>query len=418
MIEMPNSLLTAKGRLQVGVMANNIARPVENAVVRIMPRGERDNVLYELHTDISGQTPVVDLPAPPEEYSLEPTANKPYAEYDVDVDAAGYSALHISGVQILPDTLSYQDGTLNPSDVYGQTENIVIGEHALWGNYPPKIPEAEVKPLPFPSGLVVLPEPVVPEFIIVHMGVPTNNAAPRHWVPFKNYIKNVASSEIYATWPEQTLRANILAIISFTLNRVFTEWYRGQGKNFTITNSTQFDQAFIYGRNIFIEISRVVDDIFNTYITRPNIRQPLFAQYNDGRRTNNPGWLSQWGSKYLGDIGYSAINILKHYYGNDIYLTQAAIVAGVPESYPGTPLRLGSSGPDVRIIQAQLNRVSDNFPLIPKIRVDGVFGEATEEAVRTFQQIFRLTQDGVVGPATWYRISYIYVAVTGMAALS
>jgi hypothetical protein len=263
----------------------------------------------------------------------------------------------------------------------------------------------------------VLPEPVVPEFIIVHMGVPANASAARHWVPFKDYIKNVASSEIYATWPEQTLRANILAIISFTLNRVFTEWYRGQGKTFTITNSTQFDQAFIHGRNIFTEISTVVDDIFTTYITRPNIRQPLFAQYNDGRRTNNPGWLSQWGSKYLGDKGYAALDILKHYYGQNIYLTQAHKVAGVPQSYPGTALRVGSSGPEVRVIQEQLNRVSDNFPLIPKVRVDGVFGEATEEAIKTFQRIFRLAQDGVVGPSTWYRLSHIYVAVTGMAEL-
>jgi len=231
------------------------------------------------------------------------------------------------------------------------------------------------------------------------------------------YIKNVACCEIYATWPEQTLRANIYAIISLTLNRVFTEWYRGQGYDFTITNSTQFDQAFTHGRNIFVEISKVVDDIFNTYITRPDIRQPLFAQYNDGKRSNNPGWLSQWGSKDLGDQGYAALDILKRYYGYNIYLTQAEKVTGVPTSYPGVALRLGSTGENVRVIQEQLNRISNNYPAIPKVKVDGVFGEGTEKAVKEFQKVFRLTQDGVVGKATWFRISHIYVAVTRMAEL-
>jgi len=411
--------LTGTGRLQIDVQALDVAKPVGNAIVRIMPRGSSDHIIEEMITNSSGQTYTVDLPAPPIEFSLEPSNEKPYSVYDVSVIYDGYEQVQVEGVQILPDTVSYQDVALNPLIGYERDwpERIAIDEHTLWGDFPPKIQEAEVKPLPKHTGFIVLPEPVVPEFVVVHMGMPSNTAAQRHWVPFKDYIKNVACNEIYATWPEQTLHANILAIISLTLNRVFTEWYRGQGYDFTITSTTQLDQKYVHGRNIFIEISRVVDEIFNTYITRPGIRQPLFAQYNDGRRTNYPGRLSQWGSKALGDRGYSALNILKYYYGNDIYLTQAEKVEGVPVSFPGTPLRVGSSGPDVRVIQEQLNAISNNFPAIPKLRVDGVFGENTKNSVMEFQKIFHLTQDGVVGFATWFRISHIYVAVTRMAEL-
>ena len=411
--------MTGVGRLQVDVLAIDIAKPVSNAIVRVMPRGNRDHIIEEMVTNNSGQSYVIDLPAPPVEFSLEPSNEKPYSEYDVSVFYDGYEQVHVQGVQILPNTVSFQDVALNPLTGYEKKwpEVIKIDEHTLWGDFPPKIPEAEVKPLPEHTGLVVLPKPVVPEFIVVHMGMPANTAAQRHWVPFTDYIKNVACNEIYATWPEQTLRANIHAIVSLTLNRVFTEWYRGKGYDFTITSTTQLDQKYVHGRNIFVEISRVVDEIFTTYITRPGIRQPLFAQYNDGRRTNIPGRLSQWGSQELGERGFSAINILKYYYGQDIYLTQAEKVSGVPTSYPGEALRLGSSGPNVRSIQERLNAISNNFPAIPRLRVDGEFGPETENAVRVFQGVFHLAQDGVVGFATWYRISHIYVAVTRMAEL-
>jgi hypothetical protein len=236
-------------------------------------------------------------------------------------------------------------------------------------------------------------------------------------VPFTDYIKNVASSEIYATWPVETLRANILAILSFTLNRVFTEWYRNQGYNFTITSSTSVDQKWIYGRNIFTEIAQMVDEIFMYYITRPGIRQPLFAQYNDGRRTNNPGWLSQWGSKYMGDNGYNAVEILRRFYGQDVYLRYAQQVEGVPMSWPGAELQVGSTGENVRRIQSQLNAISNNFPAIPKLRVDGVFGELTRTAVQRFQEIFNMPATGIVNRATWNRMAHIYVAVERLAAL-
>jgi len=407
------------GSLQVDVLAIDIAKPVSNATVRIMPRGNRSHIIEELTTNSSGQTVSIDLPAPPLEFSREPSTEKPYSEYDVSVIYDGYDQVHIQGVQILPDTTSFQDVALNPLHGYENEwpETISIAEHTLWGDFPPKIPEAEVKPLPEHTGLVVLPEPVVPEFVVVHMGMPSNTAAQRHWVPFADYIKNVACNEIYATWPVATLHANIMAIISLTLNRVFTEWYRGQGYDFTITNTTQLDQKYVHGRNIFTEISNVVDQIFSTYITRPGIRQPLFAQYNDGRRTNYPGRLSQWGSMALGDRGFTALNILKYYYGQDIYLLQAKKVSGVPVSWPGEALKVGSSGPNVRKVQEQLNAISTNFPAIPKLPVDGIYGEGTAESVKAFQRIFHLPQDGIVGFAVWYRMSHIYVAVTRMAEL-
>jgi len=413
-----NALFSEIGRLQINTFAIDVGRPATNAIVRVMPRGERSDVIEEMISDSSGQTPVINLPAPPVEFSMQPAGEKPYSVYDVSVNMEGYEDVYVEGVQILPHTTAYQDVNLMPlTDYSPPAELITIYDHTLWGDFPAKVPESDVKPMPPATGLVVLPEPVVPEFMIVHAGRPENASAPRHWVPFKDYIKNVASSEIYATWPEQTIKANVLAIISFALNRVYTEWYRGKGHDFTITNSTAYDQAYVHGRNVFDEISTVVDEVFTTFITRPNIRQPLLTQYCDGRRVNCPTWMSQWGSKALGDQGYSTIDILKRYYGHDIFLMNARKVEGVPSSYPGTPLQTGSVGEDVRIIQEQLNRVSENYPAIPRIRVDGIFGEQTRNAVETFQGIFKLAADGIVGFATWYRLSHIYVSVTRMAEL-
>ena len=360
----------------------------------------------------------VNLSAPAFSLSQNPEAQeRPYSEYDIIVTAPNHRDVIIEGVQILPDVVAQQDVFMHTNMQRQSPEIIHIADNTLWGNFPPKIPEAEVKPLPPATGFVVLPEVVIPEFIIVHAGRPDNRYAPNFWVPFTDYIKNVASSEIYATWPTETLIANILAIISFTLNRVFTEWYRSRGFNFTITNSTQFDQAFIYGRNIFDTISVIVDDIFNTYITRPGIRQPLFAQYNDGRRVNNPGWLSQWGSQALGLRGYDHLSILRYYYGQDIYLDTAEKVEGIPMSYPGTALQVGSTGDDVIRIQEQLNTIANNFPAIPRLVVDGIYGEQTRNSVTTFQRVFNMPQTGIVGFNTWYKIARIYVSVARLAEL-
>ncbi|MHB1153683.1 MAG: peptidoglycan-binding protein [Eubacteriales bacterium] len=405
------------GYLQVNLVSENTLRPIDNARIQVTDRYTM-NVIDELTTNSSGQSQVIDLAAPPLEFSQEYSDNKPYSEYNLVVEAEGFEPLTLMGVQILPTSRALQNLFLFPSvTVEPAADSILIQEHSLWGVFPPKIPEEPVKPLPPTTGFIVLPEPVIPEFVVVHLGVPNDTSVPNVWVPFSDYIKNVASSEIYSTWPEQTLRANILAILSFTLNRVYTEWYRGRGYDFTITNSTAYDHSFSYERNIYSEISVIVDEIFQTFITKPNIRQPLFTQYCDGQRVQCEIGMQQWGSKDLGDQGLAALEILKRYYGFDIFLQQAARVEGVPRSFGGTPLRVGSVGADVRTIQTQLNAISNNFPAINKLRVDGIFGPVTEASVRTFQEIFNLPVSGVVDMATWYKISGIYVAVTRIAEL-
>ena len=259
-------------------------------------------------------------------------------------------------------------------------------------------------------------QPVVPESIVVHLG-PPGSAAQNVTVPFAEYIKNVASSEIYPTWPESAIRANILAQISFALNRVYTEYYRARGYDYDITSTTQFDQAFVPDRGIFENISQIVDDIFNDYIVRQGRVEPLFAQFCDGVRTKCGG-LSQWGSVDLAEEGMTPYEILQYYYGGDIGLVTNAPVGGNVPSYPGRPLRRGSVGEDVRTIERQLNRIARNYPFFGTLEVDGVFGASTEAVVKKFQKQFSLAQDGVVGRDTWYKISYIYVAVKKLAELS
>lgn len=406
------------GRLQVMVSALDVGKPIDNAVVRITPRNE-ENIIDEMMTNTSGQTPVTDLAAPPSEYSQAPGQPQPYSEYDIYISTEGYKPVKIDGAQILPDTTALQNIIMEPAvTTTPLPQNVPIPPHTLWGDFPPKIPEDPVKPLPEPSGFVVLPQPVVPEFVIVHEGVPSDPTARNLWVYFRDYIKNVASSEIYSTWPRESIKANILAILSFTMNRIYTEWYRGKGYNFTVTNSTAYDQSYVHGRNIYQEISVLVDDLFTNYITKPDIRQPLLTQYCDGVRTQCPNWMTQWGSKYLGDQGYDAISILRNFYGQNIFLMEAEKVSGVPVSFPGEALQMGSQGPAVRTIQEQLNAISNNYPAISKQRVDGVYGEQTRRAVETFQQIFNLPVTGIVDFATWYSISNIYVAVTRMAELT
>ncbi len=405
-----------RGKLKVSVLTDRSTTPVSGATVRISDSlgGE---TLEELTTDASGQTEEISLPAPPVEYSISEQDQKPYASYNVTIKADGLETLYISGVQVFPNSVSIQNADLRLAHQNGfNVRNLLIQPNVLWGDYPAKIPEDEVKPLPEAEGFVVLPEPVIPEFVVVHLGKPDDSSAENAWIYFKDYIKNVASSEIYPTWTQETIKANVLAILSFTLNRVYTEWYRGKGYNFTITNSTAYDQAFQRGRNIYESISIAVDDLFNTYITKPGIEQPLFAQYCDGRRVQCKG-LSQWGSQALGEQGLSAVDILKRYYGSEIYLKPAEKIEGVPQSYGGTVLKTGSTGSDVRVIQNQLNGVSDHFPAIPKLKVDGFYGENTENAVKTFQKIFNLPQTGEVDFATWYEISNIFVSVSQISSL-
>lgn len=405
---------TDRGKLQINVTSTLGFIPVSNAKVTVTLSGEPDTVIEELDTDISGQTVEVELPAPPLDYSLEPGEPQPYADYDVTVTAPGYETVLVEGIQVLPEVESTQPVSMVPQEIEtAPEEDIVIPPHTLYWDYPPKIEEDEIKETD-KDGEIVLSRVVIPETVVVHDGLPTDSSAPNYYVSYRDYIKNVASSEIYATWPEQTIYANVLAIMSFTLNRVYTEWYRNQGRNFTITSSTAYDQKWMRGRNIFNNISYLVDTIFNNYLSRPGVRQPIFTSYCNGTTVTCSG-LSQWGSKYLGDQGYSAIEILRYYYGSNMFINSAVSVSGVPSSWPGYNLTIGSRGGKVRQMQEQLNRIAQNYPAIPVVAVDGIFGSRTAESVRTFQRIFGLPASGIIDFPTWYKISAIYVAVSRIA---
>ena len=408
---------TDRGQLQIHVTTERGFFPIKDASIRLSYTGNPTEIIEELSTDISGQTAAVELPAPPLEYSMEPSEFQPYSEYTIQVNASGYRPINISGISVLPDKTSIQNVRMETATVGNPLErNIVITANTLYGNFPPKIPEDEIKPMP-ESGEIVLSRVVIPEYVIVHDGPPSDSSANDYYVRYRDYIKNVASSEIYATWPDAALRANILAIMSFTLNRVYTEWYRNKGYDFTITSSTAFDHKFVYGRNIFSNISNIVDEMFNSYLSRPNVRQPILTQYCDGQRVSCPNWMTQWGSKYLADQGYSTIEILRYYYGSSMYINTADEISGVPAYWPGNNLEVGSTGDKVRMLQEQLNRIARNYPALPTIAVDGIYGSATKAAVEKFQSIFGLPVTGIVDFRTWYRISEIYVAVSRIAEL-
>lgn len=403
------------GKLKISVTSEITSYPVEDAQITISYTGVPENTLEQVQTNASGQTEELELMAPPLEYSLNPeNETQPYAEYTLNITAPGFEPVNISGTEILADVTALQNVRLRPITEKNAEEVFVIPAHTLYGVYPPKIAEDEIKPVN-ETGEIVLSRVVIPEYIVVHDGSPRDSTAQNYYVKYKDYIKNVASSEIYATWPVNTIRANVLAIMSFTLNRVYTEWYRNQGLNFTITSSTAFDHKWIPERNVYDTISEVVDEVFSNYLSRPNIRQPILTQYCDGKRVICPNWLSQWGSKALGDEGYSAIEILRYYYGDNMYINIAPEISGVPSSWPGYMLENGSRGEKVRQIQEQLNEISKAYPLIPKIQEDGIYGPATEEAVRVFQSVFGLPQTGKVDYRTWYKISEIYVAVSRIA---
>ncbi|MCD7904804.1 MAG: peptidoglycan-binding protein [Clostridiales bacterium] len=397
------------GGLQIEVYAGSVSSPVAGASVRVL--GERGES-FSLETDISGQTAVVYLETPPKYFSEEPTGLMPYSTAEITITKEGLGSEEASGVQILPDNIALLRVFLGAE---GSESEIVITPSPLYEPREERIFEEEVKPINSLTGFVVLDRVVIPEYIVVHDGSASDDSAPNYYIPYKDYIKNVASSEVYSTWEPNAIRANVLAIISFTLNRVFTEWYRSKGKNFTITSSTATDHYFVYGRNIFVEISQIVDELFSTYIIREGNRQPLLAQYCDGRNVSCPGWMTQWGSQYLAQQGYSAIEILRYFYGDDIYLTTAEKVDGVPYSYPGEVLTIDSQGQAVETVQIQLNRISRTYSAIRTLTPDGVYGPATAEAVTAFQEIFNLNPSGAVDYATWYQISQIYVAVEKLA---
>lgn len=397
------------GSLRVDVTDQD-GRPIDGATAEISITGEPESTLESIQTDSNGQTESVELPAPPFEYTENPGVTQPYSEYSIIVRAPGFAPVSINGIDIFSSRRSIQDVRLTEA-----SQVVTIGPNTLFGNYPPKIPEASIKPITS-TGEIVLDRVVVPGTVVVHDGVPTDPTASNYYVSFPDYIKNVACSEIYPTWPEATITANVIAIVSFTLNRVYTEWYRNKGYNFTITSSTAFDHKWINERNIFDNVGLIVDEVFADYVSKPDVKQPILTQYCDGKRTTCSG-MSQWGSKYLGDQNYSALQILRNYYGSDIYINTAEEVSGIPLSWPGYTLDIGDSGTPVRTIQEQLSAIRRTYSNIPSLAIDGIYGEDTAAAVSKFQSIFDLPVTGEVDYSTWYKISQLYVALEKLAEL-
>lgn len=387
------------------------AVPISGVHIRIMDSA--GSGIYELTTDENGETQTVSLETVEKSLSLDPYyGGVPYTGYDVLAQAAGFQSIYVSGVPIYEGETAIQPLTLIPMGERQRSPvitQIIIDEPAVAMQDKRRQEGSVADPR-------VLRSVVIPNPITVHLGTPASAAA-NVQVPFTDYIKNVASSEIYPTWPEASLRANIYAIITFAINRVFTEWYRSRGYSFDITNSTAYDQAFVYGRTIYESISRIVDDIFNEYVRRQGQIAPYFTSFCNGTTSVCPG-LSQWGTVSLAQQGYSPLQILRTYYPNDIEIAETSIITNILASYPGTALRTGSRGLDVQTIQTYLNRIRRNYPAIPAVTDEaGVFGGSTAAAVTAFQRIFDLAPDGVVGKGTWYKISSLYTAVTRLAEL-
>ena len=401
----------AIGYLIIQARTAHDALPLANIPIRILD--DEGRTVYELTTDESGETPLVSLETVEKSLSLDSYyVGEPYVSYDVLARSAGFDSIHVSGIPIYEGetaTLPLMLVPMQERQRSPETTEIVIGKPAAamrQGLY-------QEAPVTEPR---VLRQVVIPNPITVHLGAPSSNAS-NVQVSFPDYVKNVASSEIYPTWPEASLRANIYAIITFALNRVYTEWYRSRGYNFDITNSTAYDQYFVYGRPTYESINRVVDDIFNEYVRRRGQNAPYFTSFCNGTTSTCAG-LSQWGTVTLAQIGLTPIQILRTYYPDDIEIAETDAVTGILSSYPGTPLRVGSTGLDVQTIQTYLNRIRKNYPAIPAITDEaGVFGDSTRAAVTKFQSVFGLTADGIVGKATWYKISELYTAVTRLADL-
>ena len=399
------------GSLIIQARTAGDALPLSGVLVRI--RDLNGTVLYDLITDESGETEQIFLEAADRSLSLDPDyTGTPYSMYDLEAEADGFDIFRITDVQIFDGENAIQPITMIPmleSQTVPALHEITIGKHAVEMTEPRDQQGPLIEPRVFRQ--VIIPNPIT-----VHLGTPASSAS-NVQVSFPDYIKNVASSEIYPTWPQESLRANIYAIITFALNRVFTQWYRSRGYNFDITNSTAYDQYFVYGRTIYESISRIVDDIFNEYVRRQGQLAPFFTSFCNGTTSTCPG-LSQWGTVSLANQGMSSLQILRYYYPNDIEISETNIITGIVISFPGTTLRLGSTGLAVETIQTFLNRIRRNYPAIPLITDDpGVFGTSTQAAVSKFQSLFSLSADGAVGKATWNKISYIYVAVARLAEL-
>ena len=396
------------GYLIVNVYSDTIANPIKNARVTVSKNGVD---LITKTTDEDGKTLPFTLETVDKIYSeKEQHEVRPYETYDVSVTALGLTPTTIEGVQIFDGVTSIQNIYLTSIDENQEGKTSIITPNTLWHEYPQNIQEENKEDEP--TTPLVLSKVLIPENIVVHDGIPTNFSAPNYTVPFIDYIKNVASSEIYSTWPKETIKANVLAIISYTLNRIFTEWYKSRGYDFTITSTTSYDQKYTVNGTIFEPISRIVDEIFTNYIRQGYRIEPLLAHYKSS--TTEPGNLSQWGSKELGDQGYNYIEILKYYYGDNINIYEAETTQSYPYSFTEA-LTEGDCNLDVFKLQNTLNYIRGSYPGITVIEnPSGLFNSDTTKAVKTFQKVFNLSQTGTVNYQTWYMISYIFIAVSKM----
>ncbi|WP_297520283.1 peptidoglycan-binding protein [uncultured Clostridium sp.] len=433
--------MTSTGRLKVHCFLEDTYIPISNATVKIFESDKDFNNIKEIKTVYTNESGYVDniILESAEPNNVKIMGAKPYGIYNGYVSKDGYKGATIKGIQVFPGRKAIQKYHLEKGDD-GKcaTKTLVIPQHKQvkhgcskcdGGCTKAQTLKLEKEPEKYKKkskkhrkisnerNMRVLENVEIPQYITVHEGAPTNAYAPNCTIDFVDYIKNVASSELYATWSSDALRANIYCIISFVLNRVYTEWYPSRGYNFDITNDTAYDQAFFHDRTTYNSINTIVDQIFTTYIQRQGQEEPLLAEFCNGTTSKCPNWLSQWGSQYLAENGYTPYEILTYYYGSNINLVEAQKVNGYPDSYPGYPLSVGSRGENVEIIQKQLNRISENYPAIAKLSEDGIFGPKTEVSVRDFQQIFDLPTTGIVNRATWYAISRVFVGVTKEAEL-
>ena len=401
----------ATGYLIIQARTAHDALPLSGVQIWIMDPQETRT--YHVTTDESGETEIIALETLDKSLSLDPNySGTPYISYDVLAFAEGFNTIHIVGIPILEGETAIQPLDFIPMQERQRTPTVTeisIGRPAV------SMTEDRDQ-VGSDADLRVLRQVVIPNPITVHLGSPSASAS-NVQVSFPDYVKNVASSEIYPTWPDASLRANIYAIITFALNRIYTEWYRSRGYNFDITNNTAYDQYFIYGRNTYESISRIVDEIFNEYVRRPGQTVPFFTSFCNGTSATCAG-MSQWGTVTLANQGLTPLQILRSYYPRDVEIAETNIITGIVSSYPGTALRTGSTGLDVQTIQTYLGRIRRNYPAIPAITDQaGVFGESTRAAVAKFQSIFNLSPDGIVGKSTWNKLSYLYASVTRLAEL-
>ncbi len=401
----------ATGYLIIQARAAHNALPLKGVQIWIMD--DQEKRVYHVITDESGETAKIALETLDRSLSLDPNfTGTPFISYDVLALADGFNTVHIVGIPILDGETAIQPIEFVPMQSTQRTPTVTeiqIGAPAvsMTGDRDQEGPDTEPR---------VLRQADIPNPSTIHLGGP-NTSATNVQVSFPDYVKNVASSEIYPTWPDASMRANIYAIITFALNRIYTEWYRSRGYNFDITNSTAYDQYFVYGRNVYESISRIVDEIFNEYVRRQGQTAPYFTSFCNGTTATCAG-LSQWGTVTLANQGLNPLQILRSYYPRDVEIAETNIITGILSSYPGTALKVGSTGLDVQTIQTYLQRIRRNYPAIPVITDEaGVFGESTRAAVAKFQSIFNLVSDGMVGKATWNKLSYLYTSVTRLAEL-